>query len=986
MSDQPHTGRFLLIGLAAATALALWAPAVVAAPRPPDPTVEASNERGITLSWTPPPYALTVLETGDETEADQLYSQLQIPGTVPSGEPGQPQLPAYTTLIGLPESGSASLQIIAVSRERVNLPHPPVPAPVPEPVQAASTGLDAPPIGGPTALTPNPTTYATDAFYPRAIATLGRPAQIRDQRIARLTLHPLRVNPVTGEMDVIRHLRLKITFEHPAPSASTLNQIVEELNAFSRVLEGSMLNPEATRWRVNPAPKPPGEFSSATASAPSVKVLVEQAGLFALTYDDLSAAGLPVDTLDPRTLRLHHGQPRREVAIWLEGEGDGAFDPGDRLLFYADPIFSRFAVHDVYFLDYGRANGLRMENWSASPDGLPGGQAWHTVLAERDRYYEPHYDDHRGDYWYWDDLRLPDRTSVSYTVTLDPPPASGPDATLTLWLQGYTDPPPSPDHRVAVAVNGTPISQQTWDGKKSVEASFSVGSDGLQSGENQVELSLPGLEDVSVEGTWLDAFSVTYPIAQGGARQVAFQGEEETKAYTLTGWRTDKLHAFDVTDPDHPHRLTAYDVTSSGGTYTLRLGETGETTSQYLVAPEDQIKSPQELKPVKTIDPPEGADYVLITHPDFADAVAPLAAHRASQGLHVVTIEVEAIYDTYGAGRTDPAVIKAFLQQAYDTWTPRPTYVLLVGDGTYDFKGHSGHDAQTFIPPYMAPVDPWWGETAADNRFVTVVGDDRLPDMLIGRLPVTSPDEATTVVDKLLHYETDPPLGEWNAHHLFVADDPDSGGDFHAEAELAYTQVTSPFIGSRFYYGAGGSAHIYTDPDELRSDFLSRFDRGAGMITFNGHSSWHQWAVESFLRWDRDSAINDVTSLRNRYRLPVVLGMTCFTGFFHHPAYPTMDESLLRHADGGAIAVWGSTGLGVATGHRALQTGFYRTVMDEGEMNLGSATLVGKTKLHADGIHLDLLDTFTLFGDPAMAINLTIVPYSHHLYLPVVSR
>ena len=114
--------------------------------------------------------------------------------------------------------------------------------------------------------------------------------------------------------------------------------------------------------------------------------------------------------------------------------------------------------------------------------------------------------------------------------------------------------------------------------------------------------------------------------------------------------------------------------------------------------------------------------------------------------------------------------------------------------------------------------------------------------------------------------------------------------------------------------------------------------------------------------------------------------MTCFTGSFHRPEVATLDESLLRLSGGGAVAVWGSTGLGVSTGHVSLQSGFYQAINDHEDRDLGAATLAGKMELYATGSHQELLDTFTLFGDPALKMNLTITPYSNQVYLPIVRR
>jgi hypothetical protein len=539
-------------------------------------------------------------------------------------------------------------------------------------------------------------------------------------------------------------------------------------------------------------------------------------------------------------------------------------------------------------------------------------------------------------------------------------------------------------------VNGATVGEQTWEGARAITATWAVPVNILQA-ENQVTLSLPGLDGVDVEGVWLDALALTYPTQQGDTKQLAFQGESGQNAYTLHGWSSADLSVYEITAPGHPHRLSGYSIAPSGSTYTLELGDADATSHKYLVVPDDQIMSPLSLEPCATLeDPPSGADYIIITHPDFAQEIAPLAAHRAAQGLRVVTIDVHAIYDTFGSGRMDPEAIKTFLQHAYDAWTPpAPMYVLLVGDGSYDFKNYSGYDPQNFIPPYLARVDPWWGETASDNRLVTLAGDDSLPDLLIGRLSVNTPAEAATVVDKIIQYETNPAPGDWNSNQIFVADIPDEAGDFHAEADEAYTKVTPPFIGYRYYHSSQAvtQTHVYTDAQELRKRFFNKFNQGVGLAVYYGHSSWHQWSAIGLLRWNPHEEYNDVITLHNQYRLPVVLGMTCFTGFFHHPNYPTLDESLLRQPGGGAIAAWGSTGLGISTGHRSLQAGFYDAMMnDQGATNLGTAALAGKTRLYATDCHLDLLDTFNLLGDPAMNINITIVPWSDKIYLPFTLR
>ena len=113
----------------------------------------------------------------------------------------------------------------------------------------------------------------------------------------------------------------------------------------------------------------------------------------------------------------------------------------------------------------------------------------------------------------------------------------------------------------------------------------------------------------------------------------------------------------------------------------------------------------------------------------------------------------------------------------------------------------------------------------------------------------------------------------------------------------------------------------------------------------------------------------DTDGLTNGARMPIVIEMTCLTSAFQQPAYSgtTLDERLVLHPAGGAIATWGPTGLGIAHGHDALQRGFYRALWSTpaGTATLGELTLAGYRELFLRGSCCqDTLRTFALLGDP----------------------
>ena len=138
-----------------------------------------------------------------------------------------------------------------------------------------------------------------------------------------------------------------------------------------------------------------------------------------------------------------------------------------------------------------------------------------------------------------------------------------------------------------------------------------------------------------------------------------------------------------------------------------------------------------------------------------------------------------------GNGAVSPKAIKAFLTHAYQSWVPpAPTYVVLFGDGTFDFRGVDTEiyldppERNGYIPTHYIRTDSF-GRTASDHWYATVSGHDEFTDFYIGRLSVESVRQADTIVDKILAYEQSPPSGDWRRKIISVADDEVSNsGDF----------------------------------------------------------------------------------------------------------------------------------------------------------------------------------------------------------------
>lgn len=96
----------------------------------------------------------------------------------------------------------------------------------------------------------------------------------------------------------------------------------------------------------------------------------------------------------------------------------------------------------------------------------------------------------------------------------------------------------------------------------------------------------------------------------------------------------------------------------------------------------------------------------------------------------------------------------------------------------------------------------------------------------------------------------------------------------------------------------------------------------------------------------------------------------CLNGFFTHPFNEaTMAETLVRKSGGGGIAAWSPTALSSAGDQALLFSYLYDVLLNGDPPTLGAATTQAKVRGYAQLLPDELLETFTLFGDPATRIR-----------------
>jgi hypothetical protein len=316
-----------------------------------------------------------------------------------------------------------------------------------------------------------------------------------------------------------------------------------------------------------------------------------------------------------------------------------------------------------------------------------------------------------------------------------------------------------------------------------------------------------------------------------------------------------------------------------------------------------------------------GEELLILTHPSFRAAADDLAAWKQEKGIATSVFEV-------GGGRstlvTGPQ-IDAFIEQRYHDCVVRPSYVDIIGDSEWVPPARTNHNTLIDCPGCGDST------TGSDWYYSTMSGayQDVLPSFAVGRISVDTPEEAQTIVDKIIQYESDPPFINIGAGGPFYtsstvasffqccrADVGETGWDkrtFIRTSETARDHLLSlGYDVDRIYTKASGTPKKYFSGallpadigagsgfawDGNTADILAALNEGRFLMMHRGHGSSDGWADPSF-------SIADIASATNGEKLPVIFSVNCSSGFWDQETdsggttESFMEEMLLKSGGG----------------------------------------------------------------------------------------
>ena len=619
---------------------------------------------------------------------------------------------------------------------------------------------------------------------------------------------------------------------------------------------------------------------------------------------------------------------------YIPGNGyvSGGTTPG--FYFYAQQIWNNYTTTNAYWLRAGTNvfSTLDMGSPSAGSSG-PYTAVW-TAQSDIDNGLSvilqstgtPQGLDTDQSFWFWKQMTAASGNDTwTTTFALDRLVRGVSDtATLTIQLFGAT----ATRQTVTVSLNGTvidgyaPTGSLSWSGigARQIQFTFPMtllkdNSTSPSQGRNTLTAQALLPSGAAVSQFYLDSYQLAYR-RQYSISSTFFPTLEASSAeaagQTLTvsgfgGTTRPTILGFDVSDLLRPKRLAGLTVAGTTGAWTASLKPTVSTTRFVVLNPAvsgaQAIPSASSISlvyPTQLDDPSIRGSYLIVTHSKLTNSANALAAYRSSS-FRTRVVVMDDIYNQFNYGVASPHALEAFVKTAYSRWAVPPRYLVLVGDGSYDYRDLTA-SGDFFVPPMMIATP--YGAFASDSRYGKV-GTDGLPRVMVGRFPVSTDAEFTVMLNKIKSYESES-VSSLNA--LLLADQPDAAGDFIANRNAVRNYLSPQYTSTLLDPGYSPPVNA-TIAASIQNGVKNALNSGMDLFNYMGHGAQDQLGIRPYVQVDSQSPLSFVPVVSNAGRLPVLVAMTCVAGDFAEPGFTSIGEALLRMNSTGAVAVVAPTGL-----------------------------------------------------------------------------
>lgn len=352
----------------------------------------------------------------------------------------------------------------------------------------------------------------------------------------------------------------------------------------------------------------------------------------------------------------------------------------------------------------------------------------------------------------------------------------------------------------------------------------------------------------------------------------------------------------------------------------------------------------------------------------YAQEIADL--HKRIDGLNVLAVEQEQIFNEFSSGTPDATAYRRFAKLLYDKNNKKFKYLLLFGTGSFDNSDVSNNRSKDRLLTYQSESSTIETDSYTTDDYFTYLADGKGAhidftkcDIAVGRMPVATIEEARSSVDKLTEFIKNSDYSSWKNSGLIVADKGDN--DLHTfQAEGVYRLIKDT-LDVNLHMHKIYMEDFPLDSKSLATEAKARLKellrQGMLFATYVGHGGPTQ-LTKNVKLWELPDVDN--TEFKN---LPVLTLATCDVARFDSDTRG-IAERMFHKRNGGAIACLASARTVYATENDMLNRAFIRTLFTQknGEYStIGDAVKASKNFFNKRSINKL---SYFLFGDPAMKL------------------
>ena len=754
------------------------------------------------------------------------------------------------------------------------------------------------------------------------------------------------------------------------------------------------------------------KVNSVLATGNWYKIAVSEAGIYKLDIPFLSSLGINANNLSSSSIRLFgngggmlpeaNNVPRPddliENAILVVDGGDGVLNGTDYVLFFSngvdrwekDSANKRF-IHKkniysdnaYYYLTFG-GNGKRIGD-------SPGSFSPNIVVNSFDDRLFHELDTINflasGKEWYGEEFSNTPGHSLTrnFPITIANVQTSAPVTVVSDCLARSV----SVASRFDVSVNNQPLQQITISpvggGQYDPVAQETKATSGTTVSQPDLSINYSYIPGSFNSQGWLNWFEVfaRRNLSMDGVNQLLFRD------WTSVGNNVGEFdiassnagtQVWDITDPSTPVKMQS----SLQGT-DLRFVNSCAQLREYVAFNSSNFLQPIAAGkiPNQDLHSLSAADFIIVTTQALLPQAQRLADfHRAKNNLKYAVATVDQVYNEFSSGIQDPCAIRDFVKMFYDrsasSPSSRPKYLLLFGDGSFDYKNRVNNNTN-LVPAYENgnSLDPL-GSYTSDDFFGFLDDNEDIGstiiinqlDIGIGRIPAKNADEAKNYIDKVEAYYNKESFGPWRNNQLFIADDEDFNLHLQdAEVLTTTSQTTAPVFNITKTYldafkqesGAGGSR--YPQANQIINNQVYN---GTLIWNYSGHGGSSRLAEEVIL--DQDV----VNNWNNVNKLPLFITATCDFAPYDNPAINSLGENILLRAKTGGIALMTTTRVVFSFSNRIINNNYLRFALQRDTSgsykSLGESIQAAKNYTYQTSADIANNRKFTLLGDPALTL------------------